>query len=423
MKRIFETIDKNKKIWIMFVIWMIILILLWIVIKQLFIQDKENEIWISLSEFSSTLEMEKEWKLLSYPEIDILSEVEWEIVSLNVEIWDIVDERTPLIQIDNGEKWDIDIEAQISRMFSNYYDIRDRYEEFNINHGQEIKNLEKEIIEKSTALWIAIDMDDKQWIKELEKEIWEINEKLTTLQSESNSLESQLYDLDEKIQVANAESIKYYYEMEKKSPSSTIPWIVWNIHVQIWDEVLPWDKLFTIINNSQTPEIAINMDFQEYLMTKDLTLVDILIENENWWDFYYEWEIYTRSPILNEEWKYTITVRFLDEVFDLILSDKNTKITVIFSVKSDSVWIPQNCFTEIWNNTWTLTLHDGETISSKEIWIKNKWKNWINVDQITTSSLENEEKKDEIQMCIASWSNIYTLHENETGSEILCKTE
>lgn len=423
MKRIIETIDKNKKIWIMFVIWIFILILLWILIKQFFIQDKENKIWINLSEFSSTLEMEKEWKLLSYPEIDILSEVEWEIVSLNVEIWDIVDEWTPLIQIDDGVDWDIDVEAQISRMFSNYYDIRDRYEEFNSNHEQEIKNLENEIIEKSTALWIAIDMNDRQWIKDLEKEIWEINEKLTPLQSESNNLESQLYDLDEKIQVANAESIKYYYEMEKKSPSSTIPWIVWNIHVQIWDEVHPWDKLFTIINNSQTPEIAINMDFQEYVMTKDLTLADILIENENWWDFYYEWEIYTRSPILNDEWKYTVTVRFLDEVFDLILSDKNTKITVIFPVESDSVWIPKNCFTEIWNNTWTLTLRDGETISSKEIWIKNKWKNWINVDQITTSSLENEEKKDEIQMCIASWNNIYTLHESKIEFEILCKTE
>lgn len=408
MKKIIWIIKKNKNI--VFIIFFIIILVLFINLLKNYSWNKKNEYWINLSEFSSTLEMEKEWKILSYPEIDILSEVDWEVVSLNVEIWDIIDEWQPLIQIDDGMDWDIDVEDQISKMFSNYYDIRDRYEEFNSKYSEEIKKLENEIIEKSTALWIAIDMDDKQWIKDLEKEIWEINEKLTTLQSESNSLESQLYDLDEKIQVANAESIKFYYEMEKKSPTSLIPWIVWNIYVQIWDEVNIWDKLITIINNSETPEISLNMTFQEYIMTKDLKQVMIMVENENWWDFYYEWEIYTRSPILNEEWKYTITVKILDEVFDLILSDNNTKITVLFYI--DSLWqrIPDNCFKYISNSSGILTLRDWDIIKEKEVSINSKWKWWNNVKDLWLYSLENEEKKHWIRMCI------------KKNIEIMCKS-
>lgn len=408
MKKIIWIIKKNKNI--VFIIFFIIILVLFINLLKNYSWNKKNEYWINLSEFSSTLEMEKEWKILSYPEIDILSEVDWEVVSLNVEIWDIIDEWQPLIQIDDGMDWDIDVEAQISKMFSNYYDIRDRYEEFNSKYSEEIKKLENEIIEKSTALWIAIDMDNKQWIKDLEKEIWEINEKLTTLQSESNSLESQLYDLDEKIQVANAESIKFYYEMEKKSPTSLIPWIVWNIYVQIWDEVNIWDKLITIINNSETPEISLNMTFQEYIMTKDLKQVMIMVENENWWDFYYEWEIYTRSPILNEEWKYTITVKILDEVFDLILSDNNTKITVLFYI--DSLWqrIPDNCFKYISNSSGILTLRDWDIIKEKEVSINSKWKWWNNVKDLWLYSLENEEKKHWIRMCI------------KKNIEIMCKS-
>jgi hypothetical protein len=44
-----------------------------------------------------------------------------------------------------------------------------------------------------------------------------------------------------------------------------------------------------VINNNFTPEISLSLDFDEYLLTKDLTWVDIVIENENWWDLEYEW--------------------------------------------------------------------------------------------------------------------------------------
>jgi hypothetical protein len=195
----------------------------------------------------------------------------------------------------------------------------------------------------------------------------------------------------------NQENIEYLYELDKKSPRAPIRWIVSEIYVQQWDEVQNWDELLKIIDNTYSPEIAVWLDFNEYVLTQDLTWVQIITENENRWDSYYEWEIYTRSPKINEDWKYTLTVRILEEVSDLILNDKNTKITVIFTKDYPTIWIPKNCFTEIWKNNWKLTLRDGEMIISKEVWIKNKWTNWINVDNLELSSLENREKKDGIE--------------------------
>ena len=199
-------------------------------------------------------------------------------------------------------------------------------------------------------------------------------------------------------------------------------WIVWKIYVEEWDEIHNWDKLCTIIDNTYTPEISVWVDFNEYLLLRDLTWVIIITENENWWNSYYEWEIYTRSPILNDEWKYTITIKITeDNVSDLIISDENTKITVVFTKDFSTIWIPENCFTELWNNSWILTLRDGEVITWKEVWIKNKWNNWINVDNLALFWLEKEEEKDGIDLCIEDWNKIIKnwdndpmLHEDES---------
>jgi hypothetical protein len=93
------------------------------------------------------------------------------------------------------------------------------------------------------------------------------------------------------------------------------------------------------------------------------------------------------------------------------LSDKNTKIIVVFTKDFPTIWVPENCFENIWINSWNLTLRNGEIIMWKEVWIKNKWDNWINVDNLVLFWLENEEEKDGMNLYI--WENI----------EVLCKLE
>ena len=365
------------------------------------IWNRKNEVkteeWINISDFPTTLEIDKEWKLLSYPEVTILAETDWELVSLNVSEWDIVEEWDILMQIwnpdDNEETLD-KLDKQIWRKYAEFYENIDKYSEFQNQYWSEISTLEWELIENNIALQIATDTNDNQTINKIQNEIQELNQKLTILKKERDNLKYNITNLENEINLSNKESKDLYYEFDKKTPRATIPWIIWNIYIQEWDEINNWDKLCTIIDNTYSPEIEVWLDFNEYLLIQDLTWVQIITENENRWNSYYEWEIYTRSPKTNEDWEYIITVRILEEFSDLILSDKNTKITVIFTRDFPNIWIPMNCFTEIWKNNWKLILRDGEIITWKEIWIKNKWENWINVDNLELYSLENEEEID-----------------------------
>ena len=407
---------------IIFVVFLVIFI-----IWNVFWKDKnkiQTEERVNISDFPTTLEIDKEWKLLSYPEVTILSETDWELVSLNINEWDIVEERDILMQIwneENSEETIDKLDRQIWRKYAEFYENMDQYNEFQTQYWQEISDLERELLENNAALQIATDTNDTKTIDKTQSKIQEINQKLTILKRERDNLKNNTINLENEINSANKESLNLYYEFDKQTPRATIPWIIWNIYVQEWDEIKNWDKLCTIIDNTYSPEIAVWLDFNEYVLTQDLTWVMIITENENRWNSYYEWEIYTRSPKINENWEYILTVRILEEVSDLILSDKNTKITVVFTKDFPTIWIPENCFIEISNNTWNLTLRDGEIITWMKVWIKNKWNNWINVYNLTLFWLENEEEKDGMNLCIEDWNKIIKnwdndpiLHEDES---------
>ena len=414
---------KNNLIKFVIIFVILIVFILWIIFYFIGEDKVENEKWVNISEFPNILEIDKEWKLLSYPEITVLSETDWEIMTINVVEWDIVDEWQSIMQI---WSWDSDetidtMEKQIWWKYEEYYELKDEYDQFELEHWKEISDLEKKLMEDNVALKIATDTDDKNTINKLKNEMQNLNKDLTLLKKQRDNLKSKLTSIDDNIQQINIESLNLYYEFDKQNPRSPFLWIIWNIYVNEWDQVNNWDKLFTVIDNTYSPEISVWLDFNEYLLTEDLTWVMIITENENRWDSYYEWEIYTRSPILNDEWKYTITVRILEDVSDLILSDKNTKITVVFTKDYTTIWIPYDCFTKIWENSWLLTLRDGDLITWMEVWIKNKWDDWINVDNLELFWLENEEEKDGMNLCIEDWNKIIKnwnndpiLHEDES---------
>ena len=380
-------------VFVLFLVCFIVRNIIWKFEKQ-----ENTEEWINISDFPTTLEIDKEWKLLSYPEVTVLAEADWQVMSMNITQWDIVEEWDILMQIWE-EDWideNTDIDTRIWRKFAEYYQMKDEYEQFESEFWEEILNLEKEFKDDSAALSIAIDTQDQKTIEIMQEETDNVNEKLTLLKKQREILKSEFTRLESEILLENQENIDYLYELDKKSPRAPIQWVVSEIYVNEWDEVENGDKLLKIIDNTYSPEISVWLNFNEYVLMQDLTWVMIITENENRWDSYYEWEIYTRSPKINEDWEYTLTVRILEEVSDLILSDKNTKITVIFTKDFPTIWIPKNCFTELWKNNWILTLHDGEVITWKEVWIKNKWNEWINIDNLELYSLENEEKKDGI---------------------------
>lgn len=390
----------HKYRWLSAILVVVILLLFFLINK---INNYYNNInkdiieeWVNLEDFSNKLDMNKEWKLQSYPMISILSDIDGEIQTINIVTWDIVQQYDILMQIKNRDLLSFDyydVWENIEDMYKEYDEIEKQYNEFKMENWNKIKWLEYELFDKNNALIHAIEFNDKESIKILEKEIDNLSTEYKKLKIQQDELESMINSLDNEIKIILNKSDKYYYELEKQIPRSPLKWVISNIYVWEWDEVKNWDILVSIINNNYTPEISVNLDFNEYLLTKELTWVTIIIENENWWNFLYNWEIYTRSPILNEEEKYAVTIKILWEVSDLILSDKNTKITVSFVIDSDFLWIPSNCFKKIWNTNWILTLREWNIIQEKEVWIKSKWNLWNNVENFVLYSLENKREK------------------------------
>ncbi len=393
--------------WLSAVLVVAILLLLLFLIRKVCIyfwviekKDKNSEEWINISEFSNILELNKEWKLQSYPIVTLLSDVDGEVVSINVSTWDIVDEYDILMQIRdiNGQNSDYDdVDEMMNVMYDNYKDLEREYNEFQMQYWDKIKNLENQLFNSQNSLIQAMELNDIEWKKILENQINDINLELSTLKIQQESLEYWVKDLESQIQMIRNESDKLYFQQEKQTPRAPFKWVIWNIYVWEWEYIKNWQEVITIINNNYTPEISVSLDFNEYILTKDLTWVIIILENENWWDFEYNWEIYTRSPILNNEWKYTVTIKIIDEVSDLILSDDNTKINVIFSVNSDLIWVPDRCFKKIKKTNWILSLYDGYFVEDKEIEIKYKWNGWNNISNLWLYSLEKDEKKDGIE--------------------------
>ena len=405
----------KKYRWLSAILVVFILFLLFFLVKRIirFINDRniQTEEWINIQEFSTTLRMEKLWKLNSYPEVVLLSEIDGEIMSLNVSTWDLVDEYQILMQIKNADwiDWDYNVWEVIENIYDDYDDVEKEYKEFQLEFWDRIKELETQLYNNQNTLIHAMEFNDKETRKILEKEIEKISEEYNDLKSQQEYLKSRLNSLESEAQFALNENDRYYYESEKQTPRAPFNGVIWWVYVNEWEVVRNWDELISVINNNFTPEISLSLDFDEYLLTKDLTWVDIIIENENWWDLEYEWEIYTRSPILNDEWKYTITVKIIDEnVPDLILNDENSVIKIVFRVNSESEWIPSRCFKRVWKNNWVLVLRDWLDVSDEKVNIKSKWENWINIDIFSLYSLEKDKQKDGI--------DLYTI-------EVLCNIE
>ena len=397
----------KKYRWLSAILVVFILFLLFFLVKRIirFVNDRniQTEEWINIQEFSTTLKMEKLWKLNSYPEVVLLSEIDGEIMSLNVSTGDLVDEYQILMQIKNANwiDWDYNVWEVIENIYDDYDDVEKEYKEFQLEFWDRIKELETQLYNDQNTLIHAMEFNDKETRKILEKEIEKISEEYNDLKSQQEYLKSRLNSLESEAQFALNENDRYYYESEKQTPRAPFNGVIGWVYVNEWEVVRNGDELISVINNNFTPEISLSLDFDEYLLTKDLTWVDIVIENENWWDLEYEWEIYTRSPILNDEWKYTMTVKIIDEnVPDLILNDENSVIKVVFRVNSESQWIPSRCFKRVWKNNWVLVLRDWLDVSDEKVNIKSKWENWINVDIFSLYSLEKDEQKDGIDWYI-----------------------
>ena len=145
-----------------------------------FIKIKNLRTRIPLNKFSNILEIQKKWEILSYPEITILSDIDGEVMSVNIMEWDIVDEWMCLMQLKSDKKSDLfisDPEVILWVINEDYNFLVNQYKEFQSEYWEEIENLKKELLNKQNALIQAMEFNDNESRKILDKEIQDLSER------------------------------------------------------------------------------------------------------------------------------------------------------------------------------------------------------------------------------------------------------
>jgi vacuolar-type H+-ATPase subunit D/Vma8 len=77
-------------------------------------------------------------------------------------------------------------------------------------------------LQDNKALNIAIEMNDESTKIILQNEIQEANERLKLLKTDRDKIKSEIINIEDDLQIANKESIQYYYDQENHTPRATI---------------------------------------------------------------------------------------------------------------------------------------------------------------------------------------------------------
>jgi multidrug efflux pump subunit AcrA (membrane-fusion protein) len=144
-----------------------------------------------------------------------------------------------------------------------------------------------------------------------------------------SSQSSQLASLQQRLQTARKEYETAYALYSKFSIRAPFAWTITNIFVTPGETVNVGNQLFTLLPRDQLPTLEVQLTFEEYLTVLDTTHVQLLPLNVSW-------TITSRSPVTNEEGKYTITI----ESPSLSLT-WDTLVEVIFPLTTAFIYLPQ----------------------------------------------------------------------------------
>lgn len=365
----------------------------------------EREERIPFSNFKWNFLLKKEWIFLDYPKIVVLSDMEWIISKINVNIWDDVKKWKILVQIDsNTKEYENNIkdaEIDIENLQIQYQLIQKLYEQSNIENQESMKNLDEIISEKETEIIKYMNIWDESAQKIVEKEIEWYEKEISYLQinqkNKEQEFKSEMMKINSEIQSLRNIYDDNYSKLNKLNARATIDWKIWEIFVKKWDKIEKWTELLNIKNIEEMPEISFNLSFDEYLLIKNISDVDVLVEKNNWVieQYVFSGIINSINSELDENWNVNITVKINENVkYDFF--ENISKILVEFNINFDWINIPENCIRDIKNNVWIISLRIWEKIYNQNVKIKYKIQNWLLIDNFMIDSLENEWKINEL---------------------------
>jgi hypothetical protein len=246
----------------------------------------------------------------------------------------------------------------------------------------EISKSDREIMLKSIDSWelwteisnqkITTSYDDR--IKNLKSQI-EIAE--NSLSNTKKSKEITIRSLDNSISEANISLSQARREYSKLTIKSPISWIIKDISVDFWQEVMNWSPMFSILNN-RTPEIVVFFDKEEYNKVKLWDKVYIKSDEKS-----FSWEITSISSIADENLKYLSTVSFFEN-----LNSMWELVDMSIPLKTDKLLFPINLVTVSKSSIWIVNILKDWEISDVKLELAGVY--WDKIEIVKCVDLEEE---------------------------------
>lgn len=194
------------------------------------------------------------------------------------------------------------------------------------------RNSEESLLKQ---IWL-LESDKKIYVKWLDIKL-EIDE--STLEEAIKNKELTLRQLDTIITDANISYKQALNNYNKLAITAPISWVVWEIFIDVWQEVWPGTPLFNLSNNSSN-EIIISFSKDELAFIDVWNVANVEFD----WNTY-TWSIYSISNIADSNLKYISRISFTEWV-NFIWDVVNVKIPFIANkkllpiniIKIDSSW-------------------------------------------------------------------------------------
>ncbi len=443
MTKILKKFDKKIRIYTALTLLITVILVLLFVIQNYHKDDIDQSITekqrTSVTRFSNVIHMVKECNLLPYPEITILSDVDWKVSSLNISEWEYIKKWKILMQINNDsneytEKLN-DVQLSIDELQIEYENMKSEYDQSDLIYSQQIEELNNEISYTEDLLAESVFQYDGEWQQIRENKIEEIENQIANIQVEQwikhQDFIVKINRIENEIISKRNEYETYYNKINQLTPRATIDWTVWEIYISQWDLIHNGDLLLTIIKSDEDPKFSVELDFDEYILTQNLSEVIVVLNLENEWQYsiqQYSWTIFTRNPAINENNKYEVTVQIPDFSWTNIRDVDS--MSIIFPIESKWLRINESCINYSWNNSAFINLYDWIREWTQDVTILTHLDNQVLIDdgQLFIQSnddftLNNLEESGLNSQEIDSWieNDILDLFDSYQNLQILCE--
>ncbi len=232
------------------------------------------------------------------------------------------------------------------------------------------KNSEDSLLKQIELL----ESDKKIYIKSLDTKL-EIDE--SSLDQAIKNKELTLKQLNTVIIDARLAYKEILENIEKFTIKSPINWIVWDVFIDLWQDVNVWTQLFSLVNNKNN-EVLVSFNKKELGF---ISLWNDALVNIDWLSF--SWSIYSISNVADSNFKYVSHVVFendIDKIWELV------KIKIPFETQKQ--FLPVNILKVVSPWKARINILENWEIKEKTISIWDTFWDMIEISEKIDQNLE-----------------------------------